>query len=420
MAVYALMIAAWMIDFRVSADSAVSGLQVIFLIIFLVMAFAFVVLDRDPRFHAPGMLWTVAAATLFMIAGFLSGMLRNQSYDAMIRNVIPTFVYVTTFYATVRVVMSQDLRRLRKLLAIMCLGYVVSGVLVYWAIEGRLDLSNVRFQILSGATIAALSYVECLVLFGLTMTEWGALVSGLAAVFLSVTRTFLVTALFQFVSLVPGAFRLFSRRVIVLSGAALILVAAAATVGAFGVARWTDRLATPGSERSTDATLFTRQSETRYMLDAFTANAQSVLIGNGLAAETTYYLPNEIGGGAAHSVGFGHNQHVSILFIAGLLGGGMLLFVHLVQMVQSFRFMAALSRLADRHSDLLFLCAWGALMIIGAMATNSFSSILGNRSASVWYGLGTGLFIGGRARYFRECAIGAEGLAWQRLAMPVR
>ena len=401
-AVFGLLISSWMFDFRASSDSDLSFFLRIYLAIYAASFGLFVALDRDERYPIQGLFPFLGATALFLIVSFSTGLFNGQEVPAMLALATPSFIYMSSIYAAARVAATHDPKALRKLMAIVCIGYVVCGVLVQRLIGGEIDFATIRYQILTGATLPALGYLECLLLFGLITTEWVALAGGFVVVFLSVTRTYLIAALAQFAGLLPGANRLISPRLLALTLAGLVFMVGLTEYGAFGLDRWTDRLFNVKTNTGEDVTLYTRESEWNYMANAFLRGGRTMTVGNGLAAETVFYNPREIGGGSSGSVGFGHNQHLSILFTGGLVGGGLLLFMQFLQSIQSLQLIMRLSRMRERHSDTLFLAAWGAVIIIGVIVTTFFSSTLNNRGSSLWYGLGTGLFLGARARFLRE------------------
>lgn len=399
---FGILAASWMLDFRTTEDNDLSIFLRIYFGIYAAAFGAFLLLDSDERPQIPGLTPFLGAVALFVLVAVSTGLFSGQALPQMFALATPSFIYISSAYATARMVATTNPSTMRKILAVICVGYIISGVLVQRLIGGEIDFATIRYQILTGATVPALGYLECLLLFGLTLTEWAALTGGFLVVFLSVTRTYLIAALVQFSGILPGVSRLVSPRLLALALAGLLFIAGLMQYGAFGLDRWTERLYNTKSSRGGDVTLYTRESEWSFMTSAFLRGGRTMMVGNGLAAETTFYFPPEIGGGSSRSVGFGHNQHLSILFTGGLAGGGLLLFMQFLQGLQSVQFLMRLSRMRERHSDTLFLAAWGALIVIGVISTTFFSSVLNNRSWSLWYGLGTGLFLGARARYMRD------------------
>lgn len=401
---YGLMIASWMFDFQSAAGSETSYLQISYIALYFTAFSLFFFLDNFDRYKIAGMAPFLSAALIFLLVGASTGISNFQPMGQVIRNSIGSVFYIITAYATIRSILIQNPRTLRRLLAALCLGYVISRVFVYSLTSGSIDYETIRYQILSGATIPALGYLEGLALFGLSLTEWGAMGGAFVVVFLSVTRTYLISIMVQLASLLPGAQRLIGPRLVAMIVAGAIFVAGLAVFGSNSLDRWTDRLLNREAQVGEDITLYTRESEWNFMADAFLKSERTILLGNGVAARTVWYAPRKVSSVAEGSVGFGHNQHLSLLFIGGLIGGGFLLAVQFVQFFQSFSLLARLARFRLPYSDTLFLAAWGAAIILGVVAATFLSSVLNNRSWALWYGLGTGLFLGARARYLRDSA----------------
>jgi hypothetical protein len=136
------------------------------------------------------------------------------------------------------------------------------------------------------------------------------------------------------------------------------------------------------------------------MIGAFSASTSSVLFGNGLAAyawtagRDAIIIGEVIGYWNVNfaDVGIGHENHVSILFVAGVLGGGGLLLVQLLNVAQAI---ALIRKLTDRtitySEDLVRIGAWGAVMVIGVFAVGFLSGTINDRPMCLWYGIGTGM-----------------------------
>ncbi|MCW1383264.1 O-antigen ligase family protein [Novosphingobium sp. KCTC 2891] len=420
---YAILVGAWMADFRTQAGGGGEGVyaQLLFALLHFGSFGAFLMLDKERRIPLPGLLSFTVAVLLFLIVGTASGLVYGQQSSEILRTAIGTVLYLTTAFATCRVVASQDLRMVRLLLAWLSLGYVVMAVVSERIVGGPIDFSMVRFQILSGATIPVLGYIDCLFLFGLGAVELVSLGLGGLLVFLSVTRTYLLVALLQFSTLLRGIRNLVGPRTLLLVALGVVATIGVVSQGSGGLTRWTDRFTDNQSRSGEDFSYYTRQSEWSFMYDAFVASTKETVFGHGFAARTTWWFPKEAGGRYAQSIGFGHNQYLSILFIGGLAGGAALLLVQCIQFIQSVLLLVRISMSRNARSDLLFLAAWGAAIIVGMFGANILSSVLGNRGWGLWYGLGTGLFIGARARFKAMSAAGVPvATGGQPAPQPVR
>ncbi|WP_225207530.1 hypothetical protein [Novosphingobium huizhouense] len=408
-------VGAWMLDFHADQGSGgARNIQALFLGTYGLSTFVFLLLDQADRYRAPGLGLFVISGVLFLTVGPISALLNGQELSVIISASVGTLLYFSVSYMTCRIVMVSDPGRVRRALAVLCLAFILLGVVVLRFNSGSIDFSSTRYEILSGATIPALGYIECMILFGLSITEAAGVFSGTILVVLSVTRTYLISALVQFIALLLGWRTLLLPRLPLVFAVGTIAAAGMVVFGGSELDRWSDRIFAQRTRSGEDYTYYTRKSEWDYMIGAFTRSNRTILFGNGIAARTIWYNPREIGGGVAlGSVGFGHGEHISLLFIGGLVGGGLLLVLQFVQAIQSFQLLARLALRPRENSDLLFLAGWGATIILGAFAANFFSSILGNRSWALWYGVGTGLFLGARARYLRahETPSGATAAA---------
>ena len=108
-------------------------------------------------------------------------------------------------------------------------------------------------------------------------------------------------------------------------------------------------------------------------------------------------------------MGFGHNQFLSLLFIAGVTGGLPLLILHLQQFIIALRTTLTMGRRKwGPNHHLEFLTLWGALIIVGYIVYNFLAFSFGFRGMSLWYGIGTGLMLGGRACLIKRRELAAR------------
>jgi hypothetical protein len=230
------------------------------------------------------------------------------------------------------------------------------------------------------------------------------MVFNLAIALLSVTRTLFVVLLAQLAGvLVARPSSLFKGTAVrglmllVICGGGLAALDLAAGTGL--IERWTDRL-TVGERYGADPTALTRSAETHFMMESFTQSTDTLLFGNGLAARIYMTGPDAVR--AAQMVGwqsvkiydegYGHENYASILFIAGLLGGGGLLIVQILNGLQAIALIRRVQLTdASCQSTAAHLGVWGALIVIGILAYGLLGAVIGDRSTCVWYGIGTGI-----------------------------
>ena len=396
---YSAMLLAWMFDFQADASGAGLAFQAAFAVLYVIALVVFLIADHGPNLRIQGMRGFLASCGLFLGVGLVSGLIAGQPVYAVFRNGLAVFVYSTGTYATARMVIGANPARLRLLLALACLGYALSGLLITLLLRGGIDFSHVRFQIVGASVFAALGYLALLVVFRLSRVELVTMALNFVLVFLSVTRTFLLAAAVQLLPALRNARRAFGPRMLVFLVVVIAILLGAFAFGEAGLERWADRITNQSSVSGSNATWETRLSEWQFMWDAFLGSVQAMLFGNGLAAETVYWIPREIGGGFDTSIGYGHNQYISLLFIAGLVGGLPLIVVQAVQGWRAFGLLSATIRAGRSRSDLLFLGAWGAAIVLGSMMANVFSANFGSRGGAFWYAIGTGLLLGVQALF---------------------
>ena len=137
------------------------------------------------------------------------------------------------------------------------------------------------------------------------------------------------------------------------------------------------------------------------MWQQFVTAWDTLAFGNGLAAETSLIGPEAFLAGqlvgrisviSIHSNGFGHNNHLSLLFIGGLLAGLPFLLLLFLNAISALRLTWILLRTGTLADTVVYTGVWGSLIIIGLVTIGFVSGIFGDRATSLWYGIGTGMF----------------------------
>ena len=395
-----LLLAAWLFDFQSEGAGQGIAIQAYFA---LAYGFAMIMLligDREAGMRIQGLPALMTCGALYLLVGITSGLLNGQDGYPILRNSVCVAIYLSAAYVTARVVVSSDPARLRQVLAVFCLLYAISAYVIFNLSAGGVDLEKVRFQIVGASAIAALGYVVLAPLFKLTKIEFLAMAVNGVIVLLSVTRSFLLVVAAQATIFIGQVRRVFSPRLIAIGLLGIAVLLGVLTYGQQQVTRWSDRmLGGGGSDFQEYQTLNTRLSEWSFMLDSMTQSIIHFLFGAGIAARTTYYLPRELGGGTEFMIGFGHNQHLSILFTAGVVGGLPLLLLQWFHAFLGWRFLRQTIRFPSLRSDAVFLGAWGATIILGHNAVNIVASTFTTRGSSLWFGIGTGLLLGAQALF---------------------
>lgn len=396
---YILMVAAWVFDFQSAGQSQGLTIQAVWLSLYLLGLLVFVISDRQSDLKIIGLPALLLCGALYLTVAIVSGLSYDQPVYPILRNGISVFIYLSGAYATARVVLTQDPATLRKLLAVYCTIYVLTFFVIFAIKSGGINLSTIRYQIIGTSSIAALGYVTLTLLFRLTYVELAAMMANLLILLIAVTRTFLFTFFAQILALLFEFRRVFTPRLVIVGLAGIVVFMAVSQFGGDQLVRWQDRIEGHGSTNLNSQTYFTRIEEWQFMYDDWTSSNSKFMFGAGLAAQTTFHNVRAAGGAEENMIGFGHNQHLSLLFDAGLVGGFPLLALQFLQGALALRFLRRTAQVRGNRSDVLFLGAWGATIVLGNIATNFLAASFVLRGISLWYGIGTGLLLGAQARF---------------------
>ncbi|MFC0588677.1 hypothetical protein ACFFF7_04565 [Novosphingobium aquiterrae] len=397
---YILLAAAWMADFRSAGEGQAVAIQAVFLSVYLFALIIFATARIGGPARIEGLNGLIVLGGLYLTVGFLSGFVRSDSFYQLLRNGVGVFVYLSAAWATAKVAIEADPARLRRTLSWLCLPYALAAFVIFNATSGGIDFSRVRYQIIGSSSMAALGLFVTLAIFRLSAVQIFTLIANFGILLVSVTRTFLIVLVAQGAVMLTGLRHIVSRRLMVALTGMIGMAAGAVIFAGDQLARWQARLGgAGGSETVRDQTYFTRLSEWQFMLGSWTSSIKNVLFGSGFAARTRYFETKELGGGEQFMIGFGHNQHISMLFNGGIVGGLPLLLLMLWFGVLAIRFLRNAARAGKPDSDVIFLGAWGATIIIGFLVSDVFAASFILRGEALWYGIGTGLLLGVQARF---------------------
>ncbi|MDE2437515.1 MAG: hypothetical protein KGM49_14765 [Sphingomonadales bacterium] len=397
---YWILVCAWMFDYQAAGQGEGLDLQLVLLAIYGFALTVFTVGHIGGRVKVRWLDSMVVLGLLYLTVGTLSGIASRDPIYPLLRNGLGAFVYLSAAYATARVMAETDSTKLRSMLAKVCLPYVVAAFLIYNFNSGGIDYAKVRYQIIGASSMAALGYLVLSTMFRLSPLQMVTLLVNLAVLLISVTRTFLVSLVAEFLIVASGLRHFLSRRLIFAGGLFLAIAVSGFVFAGDQVARWQYRLGGPGgNEMIRDQTLFTRMSEWDFMYRSWTGSPGNFLMGSGFNARTQYFNPTELGGGEEYMIGFGHNQHLSMLFNAGSLGGLPLLALMFWFGWMAIRFLRTAAQTPAARSDAIFLGAWGATIVIGTLISDFFAASFILRGQALWYGIGTGLLLGAQARF---------------------
>jgi hypothetical protein len=403
---FTVAILAWATDYKSDGGAgSAAAFQAILLGAYLAMLLSIAITAIKAN-TGIGTVWVLLlAVTVFIVDSAIIGLSFERDPYAIFVNLIPPFVYASTCaltYVTL-LIASDRIALILTALRVACLAFAVGHLGVVMATKG-IDVSHSRFEVFSGAVTPSLAIIGLVLIRRISRLDVLIVVFNLAITLLSVTRTLFVVLAAQlagvFVARPSSLFKSNAIKgvmLIAIVGAGIAAVDFAAGTGL--IERWTNRL-TIGARLGADPTALTRAAEVHFMLDGFTSSTDTLAFGNGLGARIYMTGPDAaraaqlVGSGSVklYDVGYGHESYASILFAAGLLGGGPLLIVQVLNCLQAIG-MIRRAQIANSfyQDEAAHLALWGALIVIGIFTYGLLGGVIGDRSTCVWYGIGTGI-----------------------------
>lgn len=347
------------------------------------------------------------ACLLFGIDGLLVGLFRGQSTYELFVHVAPLILFCVSARAT-QVLLSSyrstaTFLLILKLCCILCM--VVTVLLVFQ--NGDTDISTVRYEILGASVVAASAFLVVSLSTRFAFLDFVNALTVITVILISVTRTNLIVFVLQICSIATGIRGLLMARSVSIVIFAYFVAAGFIAMQIVNVDianRWQDRLFQSEQHGGDDPTYLIRVGESKFMWEQILKDEASIFFGNGFASRTAisrieFELVSKIVGRKSaelESVGYGHNNHLSQLFIGGFVGGLPLLLLLGFDCFRSIGFIRA-SRLtlkdlnAKTESGQVFLIAcWAMCTIIGNFGYGMFAGTFDSRGVSIWYGIATG------------------------------
>lgn len=402
---YSLAIVLCSLDFKASSSGRGFIVQApvwgFFFLSFSVTVFRLLI----ARSHIREMRCLILTCVLFLVCTSLVGAWSQQEIWAIFTNCIAFSIYVIAAGTTlITLKLCSDRAALLDILKNVCLAFMLLHFLMVYLVGGGINLAVSRYEYLSGAAVPASALLCIGAVLHLGIKEVLVSVTNVAIILISVTRTQLAVIVGQLVTVffVAPAQALHPKVLKKVGVVALLILAVISVdlVAETGLTyRWLARL-TAGQTMKADPTALTRYAEVHYMWDQVTASATQCLLGNGIAAKTKLtgqsakLAAKLVGKGSVTSVrstGFGHNNHMSVLFVGGLLFGGPLLLLTFVNGVQALILMRRLFGTNPYPQELVQIGIWGALIVLGMLGVGFFSGTFADRPTCLWYGIGTGM-----------------------------
>ncbi len=347
----------------------------------------------------------ILSCVSFIVVSSIVGYWSDQESWDIFTNVISFSVYATAAVFTLVVLkLCPNKATLLNNMKNVCLAFMVLHFFMVYFTGSGLDLSKSRYEYLSGATIPASAILAIGAVLHFGSKELLIAATNLTIILISVTRTQLAVIVGQIASIFLAAPTLVFRPTVIKKIAfvallAISIIAIDLGAGAGLTNRWAARF-TMRKTMIADPTALTRYAEVHFMFDQFTASFTQLLFGNGIAAKTKLTGPSAalagklVGMGSVTSVrstGFGHNNHMSVLFVGGVLFGAPLLLLNFINGFQAFALMRRLFKTNTYTQELVYIGTWGSLIVIGMLAFGFLSGIYSQRADCLWYGIGTGM-----------------------------
>jgi hypothetical protein len=397
-----LLLLAWLPDYRgLDGDSFAPMLQAAGLTLTATCVLWYCI--APPRHRTMGRVERQALMGTLVFTAFACavGFARGQSVGMILTAALPLLLFTAGIRLTADALSAtKHPQRVRSLLLRMAVGSILLRPVLQYLVVPDFDFTNARFEILGGGLIIVLGYSATRMFAKPTASDVAILITAVALVAASVTRTYLVAMAAMCVAHVVASpksvFRLRWVRTatyVVLAGGALLYWAG----DSYEVLteRWINRLISTSEEEGFDLTGAARLAEIAYQVNTLATDASASVFGNGIAARTQLLGANAEmywdvdPEGDVSSIGFGHSAQISILFVGGWLVGGAFLLMTLHWVVRSVRYIRAMR--GEFSDPFPLLGTWGATTVIGVTVASALSGAFHERSATLFYGIALGM-----------------------------
>ncbi len=344
---------------------------------------------------------------IFLLAGMIRSLIENHSITLIFSSALP----MVFFILSVVIASSINIRDQKSVLNFL---YMIVIFLILAAFFKfifsfyyyGLDLSNVRYQIISSGLPLLFSYGVTSFFFQKQRFGTVALLIPIIVVFISITRTYILVylAIFFYSIFTLSPKRTFKKYLFLLTILLIVLIALYFFLPEI-YNRWIVRLFT-GIEDSggVDITYITRIAESKYQIDTLFSSLINLLFGLGIAAETAFSseyknLLDLVYRDYTdfHSIGYGHNVYIGILFISGLPIGLIMIYRLIIEPLKIRKEFLKKRKRKKTLAD--FTIMWGGSASFGYLVYGFFGGTFGDRLGAVAYGLAFGIaFLGIRMK----------------------
>lgn len=338
----------------------------------------------------------------FILTASLSGIARNQTVYSVAAQIIPAIIFLQTAFVFSSILKTNE--NDSYILNLIVLSGIFSSIwkLLFGLSYTGLNLEEVRYQIISGATIMLFSYAVASLVVEKRKYMWLSLFLSLGIVFLSLTRTYILVFVFaSFFAMLSLPSNRIKANLIKSFSMILVFVLIVFFLQLFFPSisdRWVQRFFSYQSTGGEDITTLTRIAEINGQIQYMKNDILGFIFGFGIAAPTEWsgiemsHLYRILGIEAeAEGYSYGHNFYVGCIYVGGIIAGllfiSLLLFIPLItffKIKRTFNFLPQ----NERFIALFSLCA-----VLGYSFYGLLGGTLGDRSMSFYYGIVFGLLL---------------------------
>jgi len=350
-------------------------------------------------------LMSIGIIGFFLFITSADSLINGQPIYALFRNALPLTAVIDAIYTVSLIERSQkDATKVWSVI-LMVAGIAALNRLMLVLVTRGIDLSTVRYEVLSGATQVIWGQTVVLFMGPTKIINLIIILFNAGVNFISVTRTQLVVF---FVTL--GVAGLFSGRSAVswkriykaiLILCPLIFITSTIFESAGGVFdRWVYRLTGFTQDVDIDVSQLGRQGERSYQIETMSSDPIIAVFGAGLASTTKQgaremMIAEEIIGKLETEYemsGFGHNTYLSLIFLGGAVAGGpftIMLIYFFTLAIRSVRSIATHTSALSFERELMGVPLGYVAYFISAWE----GGIFGDRQTSWFFGLTMGMLI---------------------------
>lgn len=339
---------------------------------------------------------------LFIITSTISGIMRDQSIYSVFAQILPAVIFFQTVLVFSSIIQEQS--ESINILKLIVLSGVLSGIwkLIFTFSYSGLNLEDVRYQIISGATIMLFSYAVTCFIIEKRKYMWVALFLSLGVVFISVTRTYiLVFAFSAFITALCLPSSRLKSNLIKCCFLVFALIFSLFILQLFFPSiseRWIQRIFSYQSTGGEDITALTRIAEINGQIDFMKRDFLGFLFGFGIAAPTEWsgkemaHLYTILGIDAeSEGYSYGHNFYIGCMYVGGVFSGILLIFTLLYSPLKGLvKLKKYFNKLSQNER---FLAVFSICAVLGYSAFGLLGGTLGDRVMSFYYGVVFGLLL---------------------------